>query len=347
MKNFIRFIKIIFVIALMLAITYAVGPKPEKPTLNTILPSLDIPLNKLDETIIRSESAFTTLKPGNEARVVWANATKTKTPYSIVYLPGFSGTHEEGSPIHNDFAKRYGCNMYLARLQSHGLNEKEPLLDLTAANYLESAKQALAIGKLLGDKVILMSCSTGSTLGIYLTGDNPEVAANICYSPNIDVYDPKSDLLIGPWSLKLARLIFGGNYREYEASEDMKKYWTSRYRLEALIQMKLLVSSTMTEETFKKISQPVFIGYYYKNEEEQDKIVSIKRMKEMLEQVSTPEHLKREVAFDKVDAHVIASWVQSKDIESVRSETFKFAEEILQLKPITAEIVPAEIEMTH
>ena len=43
----------------------------------------------------------------------------------------------------------------------HGIDTVDALINLTADEYWESAKQALAIGKQLGKKVILMGTSTG------------------------------------------------------------------------------------------------------------------------------------------------------------------------------------------
>ncbi len=55
-----------------------------------------------------------------------------------------------------------------------GFKNKEAFLDVTPKDWIDAAKEALAIGHLLGDKVGLMSCSTGSTLSVYLAAENPE-----------------------------------------------------------------------------------------------------------------------------------------------------------------------------
>ena len=90
----------------------------------------------------------------------------------------------------------------------------------------------------------------------------------------------------------------------------------------------------MTESTFKAIKQPVFAGYYYKNEDEKDDIVSIDRINKMFEQLGTPDELKRKIAFANANTHVINSKLMSEELEGVRQETFKFCEEILGLQPI-------------
>jgi hypothetical protein len=96
--------------------------------------------------------------------------------------------------------------------------------------------------------------------------------------------------------------------------------------------MKSMLEETMTEETFSKINQPVFLGYYYKDEENQDKTVSVAKMLEMYDQLGTPDDKKIKKSFPNAADHVIASYLTSNAVNEVREETFKFAEEVLGLK---------------
>ena len=57
--------------------------------------------------------------------------------------------------MHQNIAKEFGCNLYLARLAEHGIDTTEAMQNLTAEKYWETVKQAYAIGKQLGNKVIL------------------------------------------------------------------------------------------------------------------------------------------------------------------------------------------------
>ena len=322
--------------SIAVVITLYLGPKVETPDLSTDLPTVTDDLNQLEAEVSKEERDQPLLKEDNEARIVWFDSAYQKTPFSVVYLHGFSASQSEGDPIHREFAKRYGCNLYLSRLYAHGLSEEEPLLKMTAEKMLGSAKRAVAIGQQLGEKVILMSTSTGGTFSLYLAGAHPEIHSLVLYSPNISLYDPNSFFLSMPWGLQIARLILGGNYYSIEAPEEDQQYWNTRYRVEALTHLQALVESTMTPEVFQKVQQPVFLGYYYKSEEEQDQTVSIPAMLEMYEQLGTPESAKRKIAFPNAGDHVIASRLTCKDLENVRQETFKFAEEVLGLEPVVA-----------
>ena len=74
-------------------------------------------------------------------------------------------------------------------------------------------------------------------------------------------------------------------------------------------------------EVYEKIKMPVFLGYYYKNDKEQDQVVSVPAMQEMFPQLGTPNNLKVERAFPESGDHVIASHFTSKDWKGVQYAT--------------------------
>ena len=320
---------------IFLGIGYAVGPTPDAPQLNTMIPALTSNLLSLEKEVIASEKAIPNIRPDNEARIIWAKPEqKEKTPYALVYLHGFSASQGEGAPMHTEFAKRYGCNLYLARLSEHGINKEEALLDWTPEKFMESAKKAIAIGQQIGEKVIIMGTSTGCTAALYLASGDTELAGLINYSPNIDIANETAWLLTYPWGLQLGRQVNGSNYHSWVPTEGTANFVTYKYRLEAVIEMKNMLDVIMTEETFSKITAPQFLGYWYKNEAIQDNVVSVKRMLEMYDQLGTPEAKKRKIAFSNATNHVLPSPLWNEDYKTVEAETFKFAEEILGLVPV-------------
>ena len=303
--------------------------------MNPTLPTINKSPSELENEILARESQTLLIKPNNEARIIWLDSTKKeKTPYCIVYIHGFSASWKEADPVHTDMAKQFGCNLYLPRLFAHGLSHPEPLLELDADKYIESAKQAIAEAKILGEKVIVMSTSTGGTLSLYLASENPDIAALILYSPNIQLFDKKAFVLTQPWGLQLARRVVKSNYYTFEGNEEVKKYWNTTYRIEALITLKNILDHTMKPSTFQKVKQPVLLCYYYKNEEEQDKIVSVPAMIKMFDELGTSQELKRKIAFPEAGAHALASGLNSKDIQGVEKSTSDFLEEILKMKKV-------------
>lgn len=330
-----RFLKIIAVLVALLAIVYFLGPKPAAPIYNNNLIQVPSEPAALESYIKTKESAHK-VKPDNEARIVWANdSTKAKTPYVIVYLHGFSASQEEGNPVHKNIAKQFGCNMYLARLSEHGIDTIDPLVNMTATSLWESAKEAYAIGKQLGDKVILMGTSTGGTVALELASNFEDVAGLVLYSPNIAINNPSAFLSNNPWGLQIARMVIGGKENIIKNKPDnYNKYWNNHYRLEAVVELQELLETTMIPSHFNKIKCPLLTLYYFKDEKNQDPVVKVSAMKEMFEAVGTPANLKRMVPIPEAGNHVLASPIQSNDIVSVEKETALFLEQIVQLKKV-------------
>jgi pimeloyl-ACP methyl ester carboxylesterase len=331
MKKNIRFIAIPVI---LLSIGYLSGPHPDTPVFSFVMPVIPTETSALEQYISLNEAKHK-IKPDNEARIVWADSLKQKTPYSIVYLHGFSASQMEGDPIHRRIAEKFGCNLFLARLADHGVDTTETLLQFTADRFWETSKEALAIGKAIGEKVILMSTSTGGTTALMLAAAYPDdVEALINMSPNIALKDPAAFLLNNPWGLQIARAVLGGNYREWIPDEQRAKYWNSKYRIEALVQLEELVESSMNNETFARVRQPSLTLYYYKNEEEQDPEVKVSAMLEMNRKLATPDSLKVAIAIPDAGAHVLGSSLVSKDVEGVYREIEKFVTEKLKLIPV-------------
>ena len=328
-----RFVKIILGIVLVLVVVYFVGPHPSKPIYDQALPSVPSTATELEQYISQEEAKHP-VKKDNEAKIIWADSTKKKTPYAIVYLHGFSASWMEGAPAHQNIAKQFGCNLYLARLAEHGIDTTDALINMTADNLWETAKQAYAIGRQLGDTVILMGTSTGGTLALQLAADYPEVGGLILYSPNIAINDPNAWLLNNPWGVQIARMVKGSKYNLIAGDSSYAKYWNTQYRLEAVANLEELLETKMNESTFKSIHQPVLTLYYYKNEQEQDNVVKVTATKAMFAELGTKPALKRAVAMPLTGNHVLASPIVSKDVTGVEKQTQLFLTEIMQLKPL-------------
>lgn len=328
-----RLLQILLYTIGVLIIVYLFGPRPDAPKYSTTLPV--VPSAQQLDNYVAAQEAQHKVKPNNEARIVWANdSSKQKTAYAIVYLHGFSASQEEANPVHRNIAKQFGCNLYLARLAEHGIDTTEQLMNLTADNYWESAKEALAIGKQLGNKVILMGTSTGGTQAIQLAAAFPnDVTSIILYSPNIAINDGNAWLLNNHWGLQIARLVKKGNYNDPADERPIyKQYWNKPYRLEALVTLEEMLETAMTDETFKKVKQPVLMLYYYKDENDQDKVVKVSAMKEMFATLATDTTQKRAIALPNTGDHVIGSPIKSGDVKSVEDETVKFLKEVMKLQ---------------
>lgn len=317
----------------VLIITYFLGPKPDFPSFDGKIAWQKMPLRELDSKVKQENAGLTNLRDQCESSVIWHNDSIHQTDYAVVFLHGFSACPFEGNPIVQDFAKEFGCNLYLHRLPEHGLNDAESFVDLTPKEWIESAKKAINIGASLGKKVIIMSSSTGGTLSNYLTAENEAkniIAAQFLYSPNFKIANPASFLLNNPWGLQILQQMEGGNYHYIKGmSDESAPHWTTTYRIEGLVALQDLIEETMTEATFEKIKSPVFIGYYYKNDAEKDNVVSIDAMKDFYTKIKTPENQKAIISFSEVGGHVITNKYQQGGLDDVREATFEFAREVL------------------
>jgi pimeloyl-ACP methyl ester carboxylesterase len=325
-----KFIRLTFPVLLVVGL-YFIGPAPQKPLFDKTMPVVPAVPDQL-EKYIEAREAQHVIKNDNEARIIWQDSTKRKTEYAVVYLHGFSASRMEGYPVHERFAKAFGANLFLPRLSDHGVDTTEALLFFTADRAWESAKEALAIGKQLGERVILISTSTGGTLALKLAAEYPQdVYALINLSPNIELNNGAAFLLNDPWGLYIARTVMGGLYMETDASDEEAKYWNKKYRLEALTELEQLVEETMNEETFRNIHHPSLTLYYYKNEDEQDPQVKVSAMLKMNNLLGTPDSLKVAKAFPEAGVHVIGHASKSKDVEGVYHAMVQFAVEKLHM----------------
>lgn len=330
MKLFLKLTAGIFAILLLL---FVIGPTVEAPIIDKPLPKLGLTVDEITEWVIEKESKISTIKPDNESKVIFVDSIPTQTEYAIVYLHGFSGSGEDGAPVHEQVAASIGANLYIPRLYAHGLEENdESMLEYTGEKSLDSAREALAIGKILGKKVILMGTSTGSTLALALAAKHPDLAALVLYAPNIRINHPLDFVATLPWGLQLIRQVQGGKYNVIEGQtiSEKRQYWTWKYRLESVVQMQKLLETAMVPELFSKIKSPVFSGFYYKNELAQDPVVSVEAMHWMFSHLGTPSNLKGEFAFPDAGAHEIACWVVTDHHEKVKDATLNFLNRILK-----------------
>ena len=308
------------------------GPKIEKPIIFKDLPKIKLSINEVKSWIHQKELKFINIKEGNESRIIFYDSVPKKTNLSIVYLHGFSGSSQDGYPVHINTAKKLKSNIYLPRLYAHGLNSDEPLLEYTGEKYLDSAREALAIGKIIGEKVILMCTSTGCSAALALAANHPQVSALVMYAPNIRITHPLDFVATLPWGLYIVRLVEGGKYHYITNTwEDKEKFWTTKYRLEAPIEMQNLLETAMNEEVFRKVMVPTFSGFYYKNEVEQDNVVSVNAMRMMFKQLGTEDSLKLEIAFEDAGGHEIAYNIVNKNYLKVQKSTLKFLQNVFNL----------------
>ena len=241
----------------------------------------ELELQQIDQFLIESESKFTDIVEGTEKRVRWYNNQKQKTQFSIVYIHGFSASSQELSPTTQLLADKLGANTYYARLAGHGRSD-DAMTQADVTAWQKEALQAYQIGQLLGEKVIIISTSTGGTLATWLLNQSgiKQPFANIMVSPNYKVQNKSIWLLKSSLGLKLAKLI-NGDYNSFTPhSPEHAKYWTERYPLEA-VQPMLKLLDDVKQLDKSKTTTPQFIIY-----SPTDKVVDVDEIEAVAKQFS-------------------------------------------------------------
>jgi pimeloyl-ACP methyl ester carboxylesterase len=215
------------------------------PTIPVSEPVFPAPasLAGIDEALAAAEAKLPDLRPGSDRRIVWADpARKARTRLALVYLHGFTATRQEVAPVADRAAAALGANLYYARVPGHG-RTADAMAEATLASWQLEGMNALAIGRLLGERVVLMGTSTGGTLATWLAAQHPDVAAVVLISPNYAVQAAGADLAALPGGQGLVRLV-QGSYREYVTHGPLHAaHWTARYSTMAIPPMMRLVKS--------------------------------------------------------------------------------------------------------
>lgn len=228
---------------------FVLGPRPAVDTTvdfdETTLP------DDLASYIATSEARFDDLRPGNERQIVWAYpASRARTPLSIVYIHGFSASPGELRPLPDLVAQKLGANIYYARLSGHG-RSGDAMLEASVHSWVNDVAEAIAIGRRLGERVVVMATSTGASLATW-AATQPElmrdVAGLVQFSPNYGVQATGSSLLTMPWAKQMVQLIIGERRSFEPKNEKHARYWTSDYPSLALLPMASLVKLADTAD---------------------------------------------------------------------------------------------------
>lgn len=316
----------------VVGITFFTGPKIPKPTYNTQLPEIPVEITALEQYIKDSE-ARKPVRKDNQARILWYNDTGHVSEYSIVYLHGFAGSYRDGYPVNVNIADSLKANIYLSRWAGHGLKPQAALKDFSAKAAWESAKEALTIGKKIGKKVIIMSTSTGGTLALKLAATYPDsVFALINLAPNIEDDMEGAFILNSPWGYELANLVSLGAKKKIEHEEELAAhYWDTVYPSKALVDLQVLVSTTMKDETFNKVTSPVITLYYHDTFLKEDEHVEVDDFKKLHEALGTPDSLQKLVSLKEPGTHFIGSDIKSKNTKVVEKEILEFVTQDLKI----------------
>ena len=302
----LAFKSLLGVVVLAVAIFF-VGPRNEfgsdTPTARA-MPTQQ--LNELDAWIADSESKFSDIKPGTAKGIVWANPEQQKTPWAVVYVHGFSASKMETAPVADLVAKQLGANLFYTRLSGHGL-PGAALGQVSPQDWLADTVEAVRIGQTLGDKVLVISCSTGSTLSTWLATSEfaKDVNAYVFISPNFGLKDKRSEIINGNWGKQLALAITGPELNFPSSNEKENAAWTKSYPTTALFPMMALVKK-VRESDVGNFKTPLMILY-----SADDLTVDSQETKKLFQRIGSENKKLELVAYSKSDGqHVLAGEIR-------------------------------------
>ena len=324
--------RIVLAAALVLGAVAALGPRAQRRELTVRLPAVPTAPLQLQAWVDAHEAAQPGVRPDNHARIVWADPQHpARTTCAIVYLHGFGASQGEGAPVHRELARDFGCNLYLSRLPGHGLIAPDAMRGLDAQRLVDGAARALAIGHALGERVIVIGTSMGGALALELAAQQPQaVDALVLWSPLVRERDDRLASMFWPWGGVFMRYAYNrGN--EIVPQHGDSLHWSKAIHLDGYRSVAVLSRSALNPLTFARIHTPAFVGYYYRDEKNQDSTVSVPAILGMFDQLGTLARLKRKQDFPDAGAHVIASAVYSKSVEAVHRRSREFLHDVVGL----------------
>ncbi|MDJ0752645.1 MAG: alpha/beta fold hydrolase [Ardenticatenaceae bacterium] len=232
------------------------GPRVE---VDETIHSFPLP-EDLEKYLKRSEGRFEDIRPNTEKKIIWADPQKKqKTAVAFIYLHGFSASRQETAPLLDLVGRDLEANIFYTRLSGHG-RSGEAMGEATVNDWLNDATEALAIGRQLGEKVVVVGTSTGATLATWLVEREHDLLACIMLSPNLGLRDKRSEYFLSPWANVFVPLVFGRTRSRPPMNELDGKYWTTSYPSVSMLPMMGIVDHVRRYD-FDRIKTPLMMIY--------------------------------------------------------------------------------------
>jgi esterase/lipase len=255
-------------LVVLLAAGWWLGPRNLLgPSMATTRPLPPQDIAALADWLQASEAGVPDLKPGNAKGIVWAGEAGQRTPWAVVYLHGFSASRMETAPLADTVASQLGANVFYTRLSGHGRADPQAMGEATVQDWMADTLEAVRIGQTLGERVLVIGCSTGGTLATWLgtSADASRVNAYIFVSPNFGPKDRRADIVNMPWGQKISLLVQGSTRSSPAESAQEAQAWTSSYPTKAIFPMMALVKS-VRDSDLSLFQTPLLVLYSERDE---------------------------------------------------------------------------------
>ena len=200
--------------------------------------------------LAQSEARFDDIIPGGQKQIVWAGEAGARTDWAVIYIHGFSASAGEVRPLPDDVAAELGANLYFTRLAGHG-RDGPAMAEASVGDWMQDMAEALAIGRALGDRVLVVSTSTGGTISAIAALDQASmqnVAGIVFISPNFQVKNPMAALLTLPAVRWWGPVVAGAERCASVRSELQASIWTICYPTVATVPMASVVKHARAQD---------------------------------------------------------------------------------------------------
>lgn len=255
------------------------------------------------------EAEYRDIRPGTEKRVIWAKTQGQKTPWSVVYIHGFSATSEEIRPVPDRVAEGLEANLVFTRLRGHG-RTGDAMAEAKVQDWINDVAEALAVARAVGDRVLVISTSTGGTL-VAAAAHDPKMMKNIAgsvfVSPNFGLNHGAAPLLTSPGARYWLPLIVGAERSFEPRNKRHAQFWTTSYPTVAVFPMAALVKK-VAHLDHASVSLPALFIY-----SDADEVVDPTITNRVVNEWGGPTAVWRPTLTDRDDprSHVIAGSIMS------------------------------------
>ncbi len=215
----------------------------------------------LDGYLRNRELQFGDIRPGDGKRILWAGAAGERTPLAIVYVHGFSAGPAEIRPVPDEVARTLRANLFFTRLAGHG-RDGAALAGASAEDWLFDMAEAMAIGRRIGDRVIVMGTSTGGTLAALAATEpalNDGLAGTVLISPNFGLHAPAQWMLDAPFIESWGPWVAGEARSFTPLNAEQGRHWTTSYPTSALFPMAALVRAARAADYSRAKTPALFL----------------------------------------------------------------------------------------
>ncbi|MEO0543121.1 MAG: alpha/beta fold hydrolase [Pseudomonadota bacterium] len=289
------------VIVAALAGLWFFGPR-EDTTTNIVLDEATIG-EDVDAYLAMREARYSDIRDSALKEVIWAfPQSKARTPAALVFVHGFSASKGEIRPVPDLAAEQLQANLFFTRLTGHG-RSGGAMAEPSVQDWFDDVHEAIAIGEKLGEKVILVTVSTGGTLAA-LAATHPQLKDRIdgivFISPNFKLNNSTAWMLTAPFAETLIPMIVGPE-RGFEPKNELhRELWTERYPTVALLPMAAAVKSAQTANYYNVTTPALFVF------SENDQIVDHQMTRSIEEKWAGPTTIINVDDSDDAQNHVIA-----------------------------------------